>query len=435
MMMLRPSIVCLVRSKRGVQRPWSPMSFATQLARTPGLISAAEMRDIAYRMLPPQDTVEYEEDNGINLLVQREYLPPIAEQTLTTDFHAVGRSKVELASLKSRIAKQRNGELQAHPLTKDHGSNDVERKVSTSIDSPIGDGAATVFLFNDHRLKYCRRFDDFFQSRKHPGMSQQGWLPMVGPHHVSERYPNHGRELYFSVMEAAATLFGCSSQEAKEVYYAQFCALDAASLALEAEEMMQSELRLRRAFATSGPSGEERVGQKGAHADSVVHRSPSPSRITSSQVGASPKTPAGVVPPSDYADVLLSLRAYCKGASPTFTPGPSEYDGCRRGASSLEGIGRAKRHEERLRWRALLEKLVAEDYHLLTDVDLCVDLPVLNGQLGTVFLAEGKLGEINKELLKVHLSEHDARGSIMAPESQAPRSPGNPVARQMQPSD
>lgn len=366
---MRPSRIALRRAKGG-QRAWTPNAGGPSSSSVPNYLSGNETRQLVYRTLPPKDTVEYEEDFGNNLMIQREYFNPKFRERSTFDEMPLAHSQVELQSGKQRLARMLNSERRGESIAS-HDTNRVHLETSVDANAPLGEIDSHRYLFDTNRMAYCNRF--------------RGHFPEL-----------------FSLMEACAILHGCVTHDARETYFKSFLGIDNESLEQLAEEQ-------RNLGKTIQPRSNNEA-ENSQRSETVSRSSNANSEIDGAfdvvlaslglaKAKAKPSLPQPSPPEvaidaqfAEFAPLLRSYEAFCRGEVPT----PSQ---------DLRFVGSAGAAAERFRWRRLVDRLVAEEYDTISDLDM-MDAAKLNEQLRTIKFVNVRLGETVREVLK--LQERDS---------------------------
>ena len=107
--------------------------------------------------LPRDQTVEYEEDTGNNIIIQREYIGKKLRSDLSVfqDVPLV-HSKVELERGKAVIAQAINSRKDPREVTR--GDLDTEGYTQTEYNNETGSLTAARHAFTEDKAGYCRRF-------------------------------------------------------------------------------------------------------------------------------------------------------------------------------------------------------------------------------------------------------------------------------------
>lgn len=211
------------------------------------------------RPLPPERTVDAEDDSGPTMTMQREFYTKRAEQDAIFDIAPIVRSRTELDAARRRLAQKRNVERNNNAkLTK--RSNAPEFNVASSSDAPVGEIEAARYVMEPERLDYMDRFNRA----------------------LGEAFP--------AVAEACAVVYGCEGSAAREAWFNTFCGLDQQALAAASDEALG-----RKADAEQGIS----VFEPADEGDALVE-----SKVT---------LPDELV---DFAPLYKSYAAYCAGDAP-----------------------------------------------------------------------------------------------------------------------
>lgn len=358
--MLRGLTARRLARKKGGQSAWTPNQTSSGPSPN-GVIAGNEMIRLVHRPLPQDQTVEYEEDFGAALLIQREFYSKRGRDKLSHEMAPLAYSDVELTKARQQLANQMN--LQRKQSDRS-GANSVP--FESSVNPETREVTSARYLFDNSRMEYCRRFENFFKD-------------------TSE---------LFSLMEACAIIFGCTTEEAKEAYFFQFLKLDKHSLEDDAEQL--------RALRMDKLELDERLKQE-AEENEADEDGATSEAMTS--------LPDEFL---EFAPLVKSYLAHVNGEIPI----PSK---------DLSPIGSHGIVYERRRWRALMEKIVAEDYHKLTAVERS-DAHTLSAQLNSVKLFGLKLGDVVREIVQLtHQSGGTSSLNNMNPSNSTP---GNPEQRQ-----
>eukprot|EP00388_Colpodella_angusta_P027611 GDKK01009969.1.p1 GENE.GDKK01009969.1~~GDKK01009969.1.p1 ORF type:complete len:292 (+),score=9.69 GDKK01009969.1:118-876(+) len=244
---------------------------------------------------------------------------------------------------------------------------------------------------------------------------------MDDPHMALEHTQLH------ALMEVSAILFGASSEEAED-YLRQF--------GLGRKEL-DSDCEAQRAATESAISTVEAYNaavKMGALTNS--HANQSTAELTHGSTGPAPAIPIT----ADNVDFVTTYAAYidfASGKSPTPIPSPvlgtlnaSNAPTTSPSAASA-GQGLIDRHllSSRLQWRTLLDALVAEDYHHLSQDDM-THLINFNNYLHTHKFMEYKVGDCVRMI--VGAKHHDFGASMMhtpGGDMGATSRPNNPANR------
>ncbi|CAD2220184.1 hypothetical protein AGDE_16961 [Angomonas deanei] len=222
-------------------------------------------------------------------------------------------------------------------------------------------------------------------------------------------------------MEACAVVYGCDTNDAKEVYFQRFLQLDLDSLerdgeALRERQEMAEEVQ-RRLHTSDAPPQEDRL----VDLKDTVDRLPSlfddeeESVVASDDPDASAEKDTDIDITEAYAPLYLSFLEHVSGARPV-------VDVLRQ----FEHFDATDRLHERRRWRAVMEKLISESYHQLTADDIR-DAIVLNHQLHSVKFFDLKLGDTVREIVQV--LQRDVNAGSGNRDTPAEVSPAHPERR------
>jgi hypothetical protein len=356
---------------RGGQTGWSPSKLPSVGAggAAPPILSGNEGLQLAFRPLPREHTVEYEEDRGNNIYIQREYVSPRAEKEMPARWHGIGRSRTELQDLRRQFAAERNEKLNAQQRSVSQ-QNSPQFVVSTDDNDPVGTIQSAKYVFDEKRMQYLLRFERHF-----------------------------GKENLRPLAETCAVLYGMEGTEeevatAREGFLAQFLQMDAKSLESEAEAATEA-----MALAEEGirvRSEDEDDADEGDNREALV------------------KLPGEY---ADFADLYANFAAYCRGDSPVAAPGAANAT-----------VGRSNRTATRHRWREILMCLAAEEYHRV-NAEMMPQLEELSERLNTVRLFGAKLGEIVKEAAQLGRAAGAQSHSERTGDAPATQSAANPGAQ------
>ncbi|CAG9576764.1 conserved hypothetical protein [Leishmania major strain Friedlin] len=407
--MLRRVPLRLARRKHG-QTAWSPNNTSSGAAPTNG-ITAQEALQIAYRPMPPANTVEYEEDFGPNMMIHREFVSSRHRTRMASDISALAYSDVELARARQQLAGVMNRERRG-ALVGSGGEAGDRVLFNSDVDETTREVKSARFLFNEQRMRFCDRFQTFFRERI------ERWA-------AGDAGAGEDDHPYFSLMEACAVLHGCDTVDAREVYYRRFLGLDLDTLeaeeaALRARAADAAEVGARLTRGEAGAGGGALVaaaaggaGGAGSATDVVqdiidalppLFPQPAAAEVGEASEAVADAPPAraraagaGELPPAtaaapahlaeDAAPLYKAYLAHARGESPV-------------GSYDVTTLGAHAAHAERRRWRSLMDKIAAEDYHELTAAEL-EDAHVLNGQLHTVKFFDLKVGDTVREIVQL----------------------------------
>ncbi|KAK7195304.1 hypothetical protein NESM_000456200 [Novymonas esmeraldas] len=441
----------LVRRKHG-QKAWSPNNTSGGGAPTNG-ITAQEALQIAYRPMPPTNTVEYEEDFGPSMMIHREFVSSKHRAQMSMDISALAYSDVELVRARQQLSNAMNRERRG-VLVGDGGEERDRVFFNSDVDETTREVKSARFLFNEPRMQFCDRFQTFFRDR----IERQQERVSGSSDGVGE-----DRHYYFSLMEACAVLHGCETAAAREVYYRRFLGLDLDTLeeedaAVRARAADAAEVSARLApmaakgdssststSTSSGGGGAAVVSAAGARdaADALQDVidalpplfPPSPAAsaptVVSGDDGAAdeawpgahgedgpPRTPLldeGAASDNhlaeDVAPLFKAYLAHARGESPV-------------GSYDVTTVGSHAVHATRRRWRSLMDKIAAEDYHQLSAAEL-EDAYALNNQLHTVKFFDLKVGDTVREIMQLLQREtgSSASGNRDTPVAMSPTHP------------
>lgn len=445
---MRRCVCCAARRKWG-QRTWSPTASSGGAAPTNG-VSAQEALQIAYRPMPPSQTVEYEEDFGHNLMIHREFISRRHRDQLTFEMSALAYSDVELRRGRQHLAGIMNRERRGVSVGAAAEAPGDRVNLQTDVDPATREVMSARYLFDEKRLQFCDRFQRFFQSQLEDKAAQ-------GEKNVTD---GGDTQYLFSLMEACAVIYGCETDTARETYFRMFLSLDLDSLEQENEAWRQRMADAKLVRQVLGNSGEESEGDNSSlsmmtsHAPTALdeeafiasvpelslfqdpqereekrdnepkaphtacdEKDAGATDADSVTVGSGDVTHAAVQLPEpfeEYAPLYKAYLAHVKGVS-----GIASYD-----VSSLGSTGVTA---ERRRWRALMDKIVREEYHTLTDTEQ-MDALVLNEQLHTVKFFDLKVGDTVREILQL-LQRETGHGSSTHRDTPLDISPNHPERR------
>lgn len=413
--MHRRSLQLLARRKHG-QSVWSPNHSSSGAAPTNG-ITAQEALQIAYRPMPPENTVEYEEDFGPNMMIHREFISRKHRSRMSMGMSALAYSDIELQRAKQQLATAMNRERQGSVVGA-AGSESDRVNFNADVDETTREIRSARFLFNEARMQFCDRFQTFFRQamEQHPAGGEVSTVESGGPGEE-----NH---FFFSLMEACAVIYGCETDEARETYFERFLGLDRASLAAEAEaadrrredveeveRLLQSSGKRNAAQATDGGSSKSMndmvqevidrlpplfpplTTSTAPHHPSVTVEADTSLKELAGETSsknrhsASSTDEGGADHPDDYAPLFKAYLAHARGESPV-----ASYD--------ISDLRAASILSERQRWRLLMDKIVAEDYHHLTSAEMA-DARLLSNQLHTVKFFDLKVGDTVREIMQL----------------------------------
>ncbi|KPA81001.1 hypothetical protein ABB37_04382 [Leptomonas pyrrhocoris] len=448
--MLRRTLWCLVRQKHG-QKAWSPNSTSGGAAPTNG-VTAQEALQIAYRPMPPAQTVEYEEDFGPSMIIHREFISAKYRTRMASDISQLAYSDVELSRSRRQLADVMNRERRG-VLVGAAGEEADRVLFNSDVDDTTREVKSARFLFNEQRMQFCDRFQTFFRERIERQKNQLDGSTASGQ--VDAGDDNH---FYFSLMEACAVLHGCEAAEAREAYYRRFLGLNLDALEAE-DEALRSRLvdaaAVEAQLAPSTSKGSEREQDRDAllaascsgkrpqdglgASQSAAVDSKSSTEVVQDIIGALPPLfPSSLAPstaaetttrsreekeeeslrPSPTApEVALAASASLPSSSESATTNSTAhlsddiaplyraYLAHARGESPVGSydtttIGAHAEHAERRRWRSLMDKIAAEEYHNLTPTEL-EDAYILNQQLHTVKFFDLKVGDTVREIVQL----------------------------------
>ncbi|KAG5475915.1 hypothetical protein CUR178_03629 [Leishmania enriettii] len=404
--MLRCVPRCLARRKHG-QTTWSPNNTSSGAAPMNG-VTAQEALQIAYRPMPLANTVEYEEDFGPNMMIHREFVSSKHRTRMASNISALAYSDVELTRARQQLAGVMNRERRGALVGSGGGAGD-RVLFSSDVDETTREVKSARFLFNEQRMRFCDRFQTFFRERIER---------RVGGGDAGE-----DRHFYFSLMEACAVLHGCDTADAREAYYRRFLGLDLETLEAEAAAVRARAADAAEVSAQLTPkeadAGDCALVAAAAHAaggprstvdavQDIIDALPPlfpvppaakegeagdagpdarPAHVRTAGVETLPPAPAPAHIAEDAAPLYKAYLAHARGESPV-----ASYD--------VTTLGSHAAHAERRRWRSLMDKIAAEDYHKLSAAEL-EDAYVLNGQLHTVKFFDLKVGDTVRDIMQL----------------------------------
>lgn len=451
--MLRRAGWLCVRRKHG-QKAWSPNASSSGAAPANG-ITAREAVQIAYRPMPLDQTVEYEEDFGNSLIIHREFVSKKQRSQMSFDLSGLAYSDVELRKARQQLASTMNRERRGVLLGA--GGQDGDRvHFHVDLDNETRDVESARYLFNEKRMQYCDRFQTVFRDRVSAAVSAgakgNGDNPLGDPEDA---------HYLFSLMEACAVVHGCDTTDAQEVYYRAFLRLDLDSLE-EDEEALRARLAdaasVKRQLSSAGSSPESSTmvasnAETDASALSVVSRQSqgvsehqlvqrvidelpplfeddSDDGVGRGDSQSTSKAPEGseqrkegdaasaaaTLPEAfeEYAPLYKAYLAHASGESPVASYDPST-------------VGASANLAERRRWRHLMERLAREDFHALSEEELR-DAVRLNGQLHTVKFYNLKVGDTVRQIMQV-LQRETGDGSSIHRDTPVHQSSAHPERR------
>ncbi|KEG10816.1 hypothetical protein DQ04_03261020 [Trypanosoma grayi] len=407
----------MARRKWG-QRTWSPTSSGGGAAPTNG-VSAQEALQIAYRPMPPSQTVEYEEDFGHNLMIHREFISKRHRDRMSFDMSALAYSEVELRRGRQHLAGVMNRERRGVSVGASAAPADLVQ-MQTDVDPNTREVVSARYLFNERRMQFCDRFQNFFRERL-------------------EREATDAQHL-FSLMEACAVIYGCETDAAREAYFHMFLGLDLDTLEAEEEALRSRIAEAKLVQQTLTMESEEpgsdttllqhtnTASNKGSdggssNEDAIIASVPElslfddPDEAPQGAAGSSAAPRSAIQLPEEfeeYAPLYKAYLAHARGESRI-----ASYD-----VSTLGSTGVTL---ERRRWRALMEKIVKEDYHTMTETEQ-MDALVLNEQLHTVKFFDLKVGDTVREILQL-LQRETGGGSSVNRDTPLHVSPNHPERR------
>ena len=225
---MRKAIILFVRQKHR-QTAWTPSSQGGG-SSPHNAVAGHEILQMMYSPVPLECTVDYEEDFGNSLILQREYIPKKHRDRLSHELAPLCYSEVELKHAKNQLASQMNRERS------DRATQGEGAPFEQDVDPHTGRVVTARYLFNEERMMYCERF-----KRKFP------------------------EDIYSPLMETCAILFGCKDASAREALLVGFLNLDSASLARDKEkvdELIADKQQLRDQIPTVGGGNSEALEKK-----------------------------------------------------------------------------------------------------------------------------------------------------------------------------
>ncbi|KAG8346267.1 hypothetical protein ERJ75_000321900 [Trypanosoma vivax] len=454
---MRRSACSLARRKWG-QRTWSPTATSGGAAPANG-ISAQEALQIAYRPMPPSNTVEYEEDFGHNMMIHREFISKKFRDRMTFEMCPLAYSDVELSRGKQHLAGVMNRERRGVSIGAAGAPND-QVQMETEVEPNTREVLSARYLFNEKRLQFCDRFQNFFQTHLEGGAAGGGGSGSNVDAGAGDR------QYLFSLMEACAIIYGCETIAAREAYYRMFLGLDLDTLEEEEEALRcrLGEARLVRNTlqvpANQGGSkntsespqatgtGDECSVQTGrpfpsclSEEEAFIASVPELSLFEDNEKSSTPPHD-GVVgegnsvvpadaespPSSSGASSAVHLPDEFEEYAPLYKAYIAHAMGESRAASyDVSTLGSSGVIAERRRWRALMDKIVREDYHTMTELEQ-MDALVLNEQLHTIKFFDLKVGDAIRDILQL-LQRESGSGSSVNRDTPIGCSPNHPERR------
>ncbi|EAN79194.1 hypothetical protein, conserved [Trypanosoma brucei brucei TREU927] len=399
--------------------------------------------------MPPSQTVEYEEDFGHNLMIHREYISKRCRDRVSFELSALSYSNLELRRGQEHLAGIMNRERRGVSVGAS-GAPDDQVQMQTDVDANSREVLSARYLFNERRLQFCDRFQNFFQSKLENSAASDS--------------NGHEKQHLFSLMEACAVIFGCETEAARETYYRMFLGLDSETL-LEEDEALRNRIadaklvqrvlenNKGRQEVTQSPKLQQQQDQgkplhavssgtsllndceeerfissipelslfedeTEARANGFVEGEDDVKANNGDLTAGSFSSPASSVNlPEEFEEYAPLYKAYITHA---VGKGPvASYDISTLGSTGLTA--------ERRRWRTLMEKIVREDYHTMTEVEQ-MDAIVLNEQLHTVKFFDLKIGDAIRDILQL-LQRETGVGSSVNRDTPVGISPNNPERR------
>lgn len=419
------SIAWLARRKHG-QRAWNPNASPQGAAPATG-ITAAEALQIAYRPMPLANTVEYEEDFGANLIIHREFISSRNRDAMDFQLSGLAYSDTELSKGRAHFARMMNRE-RAGAVVGSGGIPDDSVHFHVADEDtgaePGGSGSRGTtarYLFDGPRLAYCERFREALQNiGKQYAIGLQESTQHDVPSENASKGPSCPPPELFSLMEACAILYGCETREAQETYLQMFLGMSTdqlhddkekagttrgSEICSSAQGMTPSQLlpssHLPSIFedlenAPLEKTEEKPVAAKGEEQEVV--------RVNHHSSSASPSTPSPV-----EEDKKRSRDAELQGqqVTPCVVPSKSNHEFSSDyhdegvfGSYNISELVSKEHLQVRRRWRRIMDKLVREEYHLLTPYEYG-DACILNHQLHTVKFLDLKVGDAIKEMITI----------------------------------
>lgn len=421
--MLRGALLSLMRRKHG-QRVWNPHTSPQGAAPSTG-ITAAEALQIAYRPMPPAQTVEYEEDFGDSVMIHREFVSKKARDLMDFQLSGLVYSETERRKGRQHFAEMMNRERRASTLG-GGGGGDERVPLRVSQEGGEEERRSARYLFNETRMQYCTRFQEYFKKV----WSQSS---IAAAHGEAFRHidPQDGSShCLFSLMEVCAIIYGCETREAQEAYLHMFLGLDTESLE---KESPLSDARTERQSDPSTSSAPPVIPSIFDNVEPPVlgdHM-----HIEQQQQGDIPQgddARSGSLNPNAVSPVNSSTREaeekekeWKRDAGPLYDAYRAHAQGLAPAASyDISTLGSSSHAEERRRWRQLIETLVSEKYDALDEADLG-DALLLNEQLHTMKLLDVKVGDTIREML-LHLERETTPSSSLHRDEPINASPYHP---------
>lgn len=398
--MLLRCVAKLARRKHG-QRVWNPNASPQGAAPATG-VTAAEALQIAYRPMPLAQTVEYEEDFGANLMIHREYISTRNRDAMDFQLSGLAYSDTELSKGRQHFARMMNRERAGAAVGSGGNQADcvdlqvAEEEVAAGPSGSGRRGATARYVFDAPRMAYCERFRAAIEAIEK--------CSAVVEKHGTKKEASHGSTSsspLFSLMEACAVLYGCETREAQETYLKMF-------LGLSTEQLEED----------VGGSPAESIHCASTSANTSLCSSPLPS-IFDAVENLNVQKEAEIECRSSLGEEKEILRSkeekFAEIAnSESLSPSKSSFIASHHeepvfGSYNISEIASKEHLQVRRRWRQIMEKLVNEDYHLLTPQEYG-DACILNHQLHTVKFLDFKVGDSIKEMMSV-LQEDSRRVS------------------------
>lgn len=408
------------RRKHG-QRVWNPNASPQGAAPATG-VTAAEALQIAYRPMPLAQTVEYEEDFGANLMIHREYISTRNREAMDFQLSGLAYSDTELSSGRQHFARMMNRERAGAVVGSGGKPADcvdlqvAEEELSAGQPGNGRRGATARYVFDATRLAYCERFSAAIQ-----GIEKRS--AVVEKHGTKEEASHGGTSTspLFSLMEACAVLYGCETREAQETYLKMFLGLSTEQLEEDVGgsfvESIQSASTSTNTSACSSPLPSIFDAVEDLKVQKEAGKELRSSLRVEKEMMRSKEEMAG--------EVAFSAAP----SSPKFTAIAGPHEEPVFGSYNISEIASKEHLQVRRRWRQIIEKLVNEDYHLLTPQEYG-NACILNHQLHTVKFLDFKVGDSIKEMMSVLQEDNRRVSSSVHRDSPGLSSSTNPENRE-----
>lgn len=364
-------------STEATRKLWSPLGArATSTPRQ--VISGSEMSTMLYRRLPPERTVESEEDFGNTLMIHREFVSQksATEGSIQWDLNPEARSGIEQRRAKASIAQGVN-EARKQVARNENEQYIPHLQVSNFIDATPGSIESVRYIFDEPRMKYCDRFQRFYNSATNDDENNNNSSSTTIQIDLASECK--------ALLETCAILYGCDSDEGRESWYNFFLQLDRESLeTLEERRMNQQEI-----LDNLAEDEEDEIDLSENEQKQIAENSDNKKSSKLKEV------------PAEFADIYASYQAYCKGQSPTFGNATLVESNADISETSIL---------RKFKYRKLLELLVEEkplseypDGGEINAVEVAIEL---DNQLQALKLYGLRVGESVKEALMLQ----DTRG-------------------------